>query len=314
MTDSAASVTYYGRPVLKEPVWIWAVPLYFYAGGAAGAAAALGAVAQTADGRGLARLVARCRFVAGAGTLAGTALLIYDLGRPRRFLNMLRVFRPTSAMSMGSWLLAATSSLSAGAVIFGGRRGSAQILGDLAGLGAGIVGLPLSGYTAVLLGDTAVPLWGAARRSLPVLFVASAMSSATSLLTFGELSDTEEKIVHRLDLAAGAAELAAAALVARDAAEVPEVGRPLREGLGAALWKASTALTAASLAVAVLPTKARGPRVLGALLGTAAGVAMRFAIFHAGKASARDPEATFAQQRAGYGGAEVRGEQRGSGT
>ncbi|MGH2787874.1 MAG: NrfD/PsrC family molybdoenzyme membrane anchor subunit [Actinomycetota bacterium] len=305
--DPAGTVTYYGRPILKEPVWIWAVPLYFYCGGAAGAAAALGAVAQSADRDELSDLITRCRFIAGAGTLVGTALLIHDLGRPRRFLNMLRVFRPTSAMSVGSWLLAAASFLSAGSAAFAGGRGMSRRVGDLGGLGAGVVGLPLSGYTAVLLSDTAVPLWSATRRSLPALFVASAMSSATSLLGFAELSRAEERIVHRLDLAAGAAELAAAALVQKEASEVEEVGRPLEEGVSASLWKASTALGVASLVLSLLPGHGRRVRTLGALLGTAGGLATRFAVFYAGKASARDPKATFVQQHAGHGGVDVRG-------
>jgi formate-dependent nitrite reductase membrane component NrfD len=296
-----ARVTYYGRPLLKEPVWIWAVPAYFYAGGAAGAAAALGAVAQIASRDELNGLIARCRRIATAGTIAGAALLIYDLGRPRRFLNMLRVFRPTSAMSVGSWLLAGASSLSAGSAMFERSSGVGRRIGDIAGIGAGLFGLPVSGYTAVLLSDTAVPLWQATRTSLPALFVASSMSSAVSLLEFMELSETEDLIVRRLDLAAGAAELAAAALVQKQASEVPEVGRSLEEGVGATLWKLSTVLAAGGLALTLLPGESRTRRVIGALVGTAGGIALRISVFHAGKSSALDPHATFAQQRAGYG-------------
>src|SRR5207237_9618018 len=166
--------TYYDRPVLKEPVWIWAVPAYFYAGGTAGAAAALGAAAQLLDGDELRGLIRRCRTVAAAGTALGTALLIEDLGRPGRFLNMLRVFRPTSPLSVGSWILAPSSVLAAGSVALPGG------LGDAAGLGAGALGGPLAAYTGVLLANTAVPMWQASRRSLPPLFVASAVSGAAS--------------------------------------------------------------------------------------------------------------------------------------
>lgn len=305
-TDAdSGTPTYYGRPLLKEPVWIWAVPLYFYAGGAAGAAAALGAAAQAAGRDELHGLITRCRRIAAAGTLAGTALLIHDLGRPQRFLNMLRVFRPTSAMNLGSWMLAGVTSLSAGSAALARSRGAGRRLGDAAGLGAGVIGLPVSGYTAVLLSDTAVPLWQTTRKSLPVLFVASSMSSATSLLALMELSKTEEVIVHRLDLAAGAAELAAALLVQKEASEVERVGRALGEGLGASLWKASTILGVASLLLAVLPGGGRTRRALGAVLGTAGGLCVRFGVFHAGKSSARDPRATFAHQRAGYGALET---------
>ncbi|MGH2811069.1 MAG: NrfD/PsrC family molybdoenzyme membrane anchor subunit, partial [Actinomycetota bacterium] len=152
---------YYGRPVLKEPVWIWAVPAYFYAGGAAGAALVLGAVAQLAGRDELRDLVRNCRRLGALGTAGGGILLIYDLGRPERFLNMLRLFRPTSAMSIGSWTLAVAGASSAAAAVLPG------IAGNTAGLVAGAAGLPLAGYTAVLLADTAVPLWQSSRKVLP---------------------------------------------------------------------------------------------------------------------------------------------------
>ena len=102
MNDRANSseqegTTYYGLPVIKEPVWTWEVPAYFYVGGAAGAAATIGATLQVLDGDNSELLVRRCRDIAAAGTLAGSALLISDLGRPERFLNMLRVFKPALA-------------------------------------------------------------------------------------------------------------------------------------------------------------------------------------------------------------------------
>ena len=100
------SRTYYERPVLKEPVWIWAVPSYFHVGGAAGAASVLGAAAQAGGREQLSGLIRNCRRMALASLVAGTGFLIMDLGRPARFLNMLRVFRPTSPMSVGSWVLA----------------------------------------------------------------------------------------------------------------------------------------------------------------------------------------------------------------
>src|SRR5206468_6494996 len=94
-TVTGAAPTYYERPVLKEPAWIWAVPAYFYAGGAAGAAAVLGATAQAFGRTEHDGLIRRCRWIAAVGGAVGTGLLVYDLGRPERFLNMLRVFRPT---------------------------------------------------------------------------------------------------------------------------------------------------------------------------------------------------------------------------
>jgi formate-dependent nitrite reductase membrane component NrfD len=291
--------TYYDRPVLKEPVWIWAVPVYFYVGGTAGAAAVLGAAAQALDGEELRGLVKACRWVAAAGGAAGSALLIHDLGRPERFLNMLRVFRPTSPMSVGSWVLAAAASSAMGSALLAERRGFLRRLGDLSGYVAALLGMPLSGYTAVLLGNTAVPVWQAARRSLPPLFIGTSVSGLAAL--FGllpvDLTAREEEIVERFGIAGKVVDLAAMSVVESEASRAAPVGRPLREGFPGALWSAARTLTAASLALSLLPGRSRVKRAAVGLLGTAGAVALRFAVFHAGKASARDPRATFRGQR-----------------
>jgi formate-dependent nitrite reductase membrane component NrfD len=304
--------TYYDRPVLKEPVWIWAVPAYFYSGGVAGAAAVLGAAAQVADDGDtphLRDLVVRCRWVAATGGALGTGFLIHDLGRPGRFLNMLRVFRPTSPMSVGSWALAGAVPLMAGSAILARRRGPLRRLGDLAGTVAGLVGMPLAGYTAVLLSNTAVPLWQETRRSLPAAFTASAMSGAASLLDLMDLDERSERIVRRFGLVGKIAEIAAMRAVESEADRTERVARPLHEGLGGTLWRASRALTGASLVFSLLPIKRsrRAARTAAGILGTAGSIALRFAVFHAGKASARDPRATFRHQRSGHGGVEITG-------
>jgi len=290
--------TYYERPVLKEPVWIWAIPAYFYVGGVAGGAAALGAAAQAADREGLDRLMRRCRWLAATGTSVGAGLLVYDLGRPARFLNMLRVFRPTSPLSVGSWILAGSGPLAAGSALLARKDGLAGAVGDLAGAGAGVLGPPLAGYTGVLLASTAVPLWREAGRTLPALFEASAATSVASLLDLMDLDEREARIVGRFGTAGRLAELAAAEAVAREVERNETVARPLHEGVSGALWRSSKALVAASLAVSALGRRRRWVRVASGLLGTAGSIALRFAVFHAGKASARDPRATFHSQRA----------------
>src|SRR5207249_919553 len=203
---------------------ICAVPAYFYVGGAAGAAGVLAAAAQTLgpDDQ-IHGLVKRCRWIGAVGTAAGTGLLIHDLGRPGRFLNMLRVFRPTSPLNIGSWILAVAGPLAAGSAILSEAGGPLGAVGDAAALGAGAVGLPLAGYTAVLLSNTAVPVWSQSRRSLPALFVSSAISSAASLLELMTLSPHEARIVHRFGVAGKVGELAAINAVENEAGRVERV-------------------------------------------------------------------------------------------
>jgi len=293
---SVDTPTYHNRPVLKEPVWIWSVPVYFYVGGMSGAAGTLGAIARL-RGDDLDGLVVRCRRLAAAGSIVGSVLLVIDLGRPERFLNMLRVFRPTSALSVGSWVLAAHGGASTAAVALTGRGRFASGLGELAGVVAGATGLPMSGYTGVLLGDTAVPLWQAARRSLPFLFVASAAASAASALEAMDLSEREHRVVRRFGLGAKVFELMAMRAVERDAGAIERVGRPLKEGLSGSLWRAARSAALGTLALGAVPEAGKRRRALAAVLGSAASLALRAALFQAGKVSSRDPRATFEQQR-----------------
>lgn len=292
--------TYYDRPILKEPVWIWSIPVYFYVGGTAGAAAVLGAAAQAVDAEELHDLVRKCRWIAAVGGGVSTALLIYDLGRPERFLNMLRVFRPTSPMSLGSWVLAAAASCTALSALLADRRGLLGRIGDVAGYSAAIFGMPLSGYTAVLLGNTAVPVWQATRKTLPHLFIGTSVSGLSALFGLMPLAERERTIVERFGVAGKVVDLVAMQAMEIQAGEVEPVGLPLQEGVSGALWKTARALTAASLVLSVLPGRSRARRVATGLLGTAGALALRFAVFQAGKTSARDPRATFRRQRENF--------------
>src|SRR3954451_5159575 len=171
--------SYYGRPVIKEPVWKPEIPWYFFTGGLAGASAGLAFLAELARDDELAR---RTWAVSLAGVTASPALLIADLGVPSRFLNMLRMFKVTSPMSVGAWNLAAsgaTTTVAAASALTGlfPRAGAA------AKASSALLGLPLSTYTAALIAQTAVPVWHEARVDLPFVFAAGAAMSAGAAST-----------------------------------------------------------------------------------------------------------------------------------
>jgi formate-dependent nitrite reductase membrane component NrfD len=294
---NSTEITYYDRPVLKEPVWIWTVPAYFFVGGTAGAAMTMGLAAQLFGGPRLRAFHERCRWIGAIGGGVGSVLLIADLGRGSRFLNMLRVFRPSSPMSIGSWVLAVATPLSAGSALLGVDRSPLRFAGYAAGIGAGILGMPLATYTAVLLNHSAVPVWLSTRRSLPLLFAASSAASLASVLDLMPLDGHGREVVHRFGIAGRVAEVAACQIVKRDAEANPRVGRPLREGVSGALWVMAEGLAIASAVLSIWPGKSKARRTAAGVCGVLGGLALRFAIFQAGKASARDPLATFQQQQ-----------------
>jgi formate-dependent nitrite reductase membrane component NrfD len=290
------SLTYYDRPVLKEPVWIWTVPTYFFVGGLAGAAMTMGMAVQLFGGRDLRAFDEKCRWVGAIGGGIGSALLIADLGRKARFLGMLRVLRLSSPMSVGSWVLAIATPLSAGSALLTFSKGELRLAGYLAGAGAGILGMPLATYTAVLLSNSAVPVWLATRKSLPLLFGASSVASLASLFDLMALGERESAIVHRFGVAGRAAELMAGKLVELDADADPRVGLPLHSGLSGTLWTAAKVLTFSSLILSAGAGRGSTRRKVAGVCGILGSLAVRFAVFHAGKASARDPRATFEPQ------------------
>ena len=150
------------------------IPAYFFFGGTAGAAASLGLAARLSGNPALARTAT---YVNAVAIGVSPALLIIDLGRPERFLNMLRMFKVTSPMSVGTWIVTFSGLAS-------GLATSLEILGRLpraklaAEAAAGALGPFLSTYTAALLADTAVPVWHEARRELPFVFAGSSAASA----------------------------------------------------------------------------------------------------------------------------------------
>src|SRR5262245_54338563 len=167
------TTTYYDVPLLKPPVWTWEVPVYMFVGGAAGGAAIIGSIAAWTGRDG--SLSRDAKWIAAAGGPLSAALLTADLGRPERFINMLRVFKPQSAMSVGSWTLTAFSATSTAALV---PWCASVAMPASAALGAGMIT-----YTGVLIGATAIPVWHESVRLLPVHFAASGLASAAAILT-----------------------------------------------------------------------------------------------------------------------------------
>jgi formate-dependent nitrite reductase membrane component NrfD len=177
---------YYQMPLLKEPPWTHEIPLYFFVGGAAGASAVIAAVAHyTGADR---NLIRHARWIAAAGAVLSPPLLIADLGRPVRFLAMMRVFKPQSPMSVGVWTLLGFSSAAAATALadfLQERYGPSLPLRVLenAGQAASLAfGLPFSNYTGVLIGATAIPVWNRNVGDLPIHFAASGLGAAVGLL------------------------------------------------------------------------------------------------------------------------------------
>jgi formate-dependent nitrite reductase membrane component NrfD len=291
------SPTYYDHPMLKQPVWIWSIPAYFYVGGVAGVGATFGAAAQLIAPRAMHSLIVRSRWVGTFGGALSAALLIHDLGRPARFLNMLRVFRISSPMSMGSWILTLFSSGAGAAALlpFGPRV--FQRLANVFGLISGVLGLGLAGYSGVLLSQTAVPLWQTSYRIIPVLFLASGTAAASSFFEFFDLNSREASAVEWFGSMGKITELAATFALESNARRIERVGRPLTSGFSGFLWQSAKAFTIASAVISIFPGKSRRKRVIAGVLGSLAGICLRFGVFYAGKSSARDPRASFEQQR-----------------
>ncbi len=253
--------------------------VYFWLGGLAGMSAVLAFAARMA-GR---PILARASLVASFGALLGCPpLLIVDLGRPERFYNMLRVFKPTSPMSVGSWVL----SVFGGAVAVAAASevtGWLRPIGRLGELGAAIFGLPLFTYTAVLLADTSVPVWHEARLELPFVFAGSASASAgaaAAILT----PTTESGPARGLAIFGAGVELAAVAAMDR---RLGPVARHYLEGPAATPARLARTLTAGGALLMLAAGRHRAGATVGAALILAGSLAERFAVLRAGPTSAR---------------------------
>ncbi len=294
-SPSGGKPGYYGEPVVRPPVWTWEIPVYFFVGGLAGMAAVIALIGLIFHQGDLTRTAV---WIAAIGAILSPILLIMDLGRPRLFLNMLRVFKHQSPMSVGAWILFVFGGCAVPALIAlelhaqqiftGGFDQFLQIAASLLVLGSAFWGMFLATYTGVLLGATAIPTWFLHRTLLPIHFGVAGLGSAAALL---------ELLGHRIAPLGALGFLAAGTETALwiwlEIDKHGKADRALRESGSGLLIRCAEILSgplALILRVANLVPLAGISFLLGALVS-------RFAWIAAGKVSARDPEAVFASQR-----------------
>jgi formate-dependent nitrite reductase membrane component NrfD len=282
--------SYYGRPILKEPVWKPQIPAYFFTGGMAGGCSLLHGFARVARQE---RVATTALYVGASADAVSAVLLVADLGRPERFLNMFRVFKVTSPMSVGSWVLLVSTAASSTAAVL-------ELLGILKPLRRGATavafasGGPLTTYTGTLIADTAIPVWHEARRELPWLFGAGGCASAGAATALF-LPPVAAGPARRLALLGAVSELAWMEVMQH---RLGFVGEVYKQGQAGRLARLSKVLTVAGAGVlASTGRRSRAAAIGGGTLLLAGGLALRWSVFRAGFQSAADPRYTVIPQR-----------------
>jgi formate-dependent nitrite reductase membrane component NrfD len=277
-------------PMMKPAVWTWEVPLYFWLGGIAAGSSLIGLACDVADDHASAKVA---RKVALGAVMPGAPLLILDLGRPERFFNMLRIFKPRSPMSMGAWCLMGFSTVSGAAVAadLTGREKPARALGALMAL----FGTYLGSYTGALLAATAVPVWGRSRLFLGPIFVCTATATGAAanrlvLVAAGTpAGHPTRNALGVIETVAMSGELVLSTINER---RLGRLARSLEAGRPGTLFQAAKWMVRAGLALHV-GRRRGGPWVhhLASVLYLLAGLCFRFAWVGAGRTSAHDDEA-----------------------
>jgi len=300
MVPRATFESYYGRPVLKPPVWKDDIAYYFFLGGLAAGSSVLAAGADLTGRDGLRRGSRLGALVALAG---GSYYLIHDLGRPERFHHMLRVAKPTSPMSVGTWVLAAYGpgmGLAAASELMPARMRATR-LGRLVGALARPAGMVAAGlapavasYTAVLLSQTAVPAWHETHEELPFVFTGSAAAAAGGLgMVLAPRSEAGP--ARRLAAMGAAIELLAGH---RMEARAGLVGETFTSGPAAEPLRRARVLTAVGAAGGLLlAPRSRAAAVVSGVALMAGSLYERLGVLHAGIESTKDPKYVVQPQR-----------------
>jgi formate-dependent nitrite reductase membrane component NrfD len=274
--------SYYGRPAVKPSPYRWKVALYTFLGGLAGAVQVIVTLADLVGSKKYSSLVKKGRVVAALnGTVVGPALLIADLHTPQRWYNMLRIFRRTSPMSIGSYVLTAFGGFSALSLV--------PRIESVTQIPAALAGAAMASYTPALLAATATPLWASTPRALGAEFASAAFASGAAALMLFSKEEGLEQAACAATLAYGAASFAA-----NREHRKKGVDRALRRGKWAKMHKAglglSVALPLACFALNAIAGRSARRSAIGAA-GILAGVFLsRWALLEAGNESAREPQ------------------------
>ncbi|RBY96269.1 nitrite reductase [Blastococcus sp. TF02-8] len=290
MVDDVEFTSYYGRQIVKTPVWKSPdVPLYLFLGGAAGSSSILAALADATDRPTLTKVG---RYTAGGGAILSVVALVHDLGRPERFLHMLRVFKVTSPLSVGTYILSPFSA-AAGATAAVELLGWFPRLKRFGGVVSALFGGPLATYTGVLLANTAVPSWHAAHTQLPFVFGGSGMAAGGGIsMIFVPVEEAGP--ARKMAIAGAAIELAAMHKVESDHGILSE---PFHQGRPGKLIQAAKTATAAGAGLAAIAGRTRVGSVAAGALLAAGSLLTRFGVFEAGIASTKDPKYVVIPQR-----------------
>jgi formate-dependent nitrite reductase membrane component NrfD len=315
--------SYYDIPILKKPVWSWEIASYFFLGGVSAGAYVLGRAAERGGGKKYRNLTRMASYVALGTLMPCPPLLIADLGDPKRFHHMLRVWKPSSPMNFGTWSIVAYSGMAAYEVVrqylseqdrhLSPRHRSALLKlmnhGTLLALhdAAGVTfSLLVAGYTGVLLSCTANPLWSKSPFLGP-LFSASAIATGAEAVSlaldlFGSGDDEEsQEMLRKIDSIAHAAEFA---LMRGFVKIAGEKARPLTQGSMKGHHRLSMGgiLAAEALKLLPAPRPMRRPiRLMWNALGLAAGFSMRWGMVMGGREAAADPHLSRVAGRSGSG-------------
>ncbi len=302
--------SYYERPLLKGPHWGANVVTYLFLGGIMGG---LGLISLLSDDRPepeMKKLRKAARYTAFALAAINPPILISHLGRPERFLNMLRIVKLKSPMSLGVW----------GLVLYSGAAG-ANALRELADDGIvpkmlryvapsatvpiqALLGAFMAGYTGVLISATAIPFWAAGKRHIPAFSVCSGAASASALATLLSTLQGNHDVIPRLEQLEMTASALEIALIADFRQQGGAVTAPFFEGRAGKRLRDFTILggIVAPFALNAIGGAFKLPKSIDALRSIAAstltivgGYVLRESLIEAGKLSANDPHVAFRQ-------------------